>query len=113
MYGVDPYSLHVLNPHFRPRDGTQESYLFHISFDARATTCIYMHTSRRQKVNFWTTSHDPNWKNKTYTLKRSINQKINVVQGQHCPILIIHLWCSKYNLHNTTSRIYTYVLRNN
>ena len=42
MYGIDLFSLHVLNPLFRTREGTQGNYLFHISFDARATTSICM-----------------------------------------------------------------------
>lgn len=112
MYGIDLFSLHVLNPHFRPREGTQGNYLFHKSFDARATTCICMQLCEDKDIT-WSELKIRTSLKATYKLKRSIKQQINVVQGQHCPILIIHLECSKYDLHNTTSKIYTLVLWNN
>ena len=113
MYGIDLFSLHVLRPLFRPREGTQGNYLFHIRLihvQPRASVWNFMKTKGKLPGE-----HHAVWieNTKHTSLKGLIKQQINVVQGQHCPILIIHLGCSKYNLHITTSKIYTHVLWNN
>ena len=47
MYGIDLFSLHVLSPLFRPREGTQGNYLFHIRLmhvQPRASVCNFVKT---------------------------------------------------------------------